>query len=65
MAKDILQNFSNVFVFRVINIVFILFRRKCKMATMINGCDTMIQINTAAKLLTLQNNGYCSVGFLG
>ena len=23
MAKDILQNFSNVFVFRVINIVFI------------------------------------------
>lgn len=32
------------------------------MATMINGCDTMIQINTAAKLLRLQNNG---VGFLG
>ena len=35
------------------------------MATMINVCDTKIQINTAAKLLTLQNNGYCSVGFLG
>lgn len=25
----------------------------------------MIQINTAAKLQTLQNNGYCSIGFLG
>lgn len=35
------------------------------MATIINGCDTMIQINTAAKLQTLQNNGYCSIGFLG
>ena len=35
------------------------------MTTIINGCDTMIQINTAAKLQTLQNNGYCSVGFLG
>lgn len=35
------------------------------MATIINGCDTMIQINTAAKLQTLQNNGYYSVGFLG